>query len=195
MLFLCLKVRWPLVLTAEIEIDSGKAGLDYYNYCWEIVNTDHSVVYHYCARPCKQTGPLSELVLTPGRYYVYASRGDNKKVDIKLSYDLSGDSHRRYVIPSEHSGYTVYDFDDEVYMYGSGDCGYYRVRYSEEPYFFVETPSYIRVDDRYRARYFDTPEGYYIFDGREGEPILFDKDDEVIIVDDGDGHLVIVEEY
>ncbi len=181
--------------TAEININSGKTGIDSYNWGWKIVNTDNSTSYQYWDRPYKQTGSLGELVLSAGKYYLYIDRGDNKIVDINLSYSLRDDNYRRYFIPSRHHGYTVYDFDDEIYMYGSGDCGYFRVKYSDEPYFFVDTPSYIRVDDRYNSRYFDTAEGYYIFDGTEEDPILFDEDDEVIIVDEGDGQLIIVEEY
>ena len=180
---------------AEVDVDSGIGGVPFCKWGWKIVNTDNSSAYEYRAKPVKQTGPLSELVLCPGKYYVYLDMGANKLVDLKVSYDLVDDSFYRYVHPSRHHGYTVYDFDNEVYMYGSGDCGYFRVKDNEEPYFFVETPAYIRVDDRYESRYFDTPEGYYIFDGREMDPVLFDTDDEVIIVDDGDGQIIIVEEY
>jgi len=184
-----------LKFNSVFNVHSGKKGIPFYLWSWKIVTSNGSTVYQYWGgKPPKHLGPLSHLVLGPGTYYIHVDKGENQKINLKVNYDLIDNSSKRYIIPSGHYGYTVYDFDKEENLFFSGDCGYFKVKNSYRPYFFLKSPAYISLDDRKEAHYITTPDGYYIFDGRKGEPILFDKDDNVVIVDDGDGRIVIVED-
>ncbi|MEQ8168248.1 MAG: hypothetical protein ABRQ38_05085 [Candidatus Eremiobacterota bacterium] len=179
---------------AQFSVASGKSGLAFYMWDWKIVNSDGSTVYRYRdANPPMQSGPLSKLVLAPGTYYVYVNKGSNLRVTLKINYEVIDNSIGRYAIPAGHAGYTVHDFDREEVLFFSGDCGYFKVKDNSRPYYFVETPSYINLDNRTEPLYFATPDNYYIFDGGDGIPILYDKDDKVVIVDNGDKKLIIVE--
>ncbi len=180
---------------AEFSVASGKSGLPFYMWDWKIVNSDGSTVYRYWdANPPIQSGPLAKLVLAPGTYYVYVNKGSNLRVTLKVNYEVMDNSIGRYAIPAGHAGYTVHDFDKEEVLFFSGDCGYFKVKNYNRPYYFVETPSYINLDNRTEPLYFATPDNYYIFDGGDGHPILYDKDDKVVIVDNGDKKLLIVED-